>query len=147
GPVPPETTLEDIRSVVQSALDHAIAIDGRRDIVAKCHLPDSKMMAELDRRLMVSVLREIIGNAIRLASSQVLVEVEVDAENGLAVIRVHDDGPGFSHEVLQTVGERFTPRPLVRGLGLSLSIAKDVLDAHGGQMRFDTSCLPPGRRG
>src|SRR5262249_18961014 len=100
---------------------------------------------DVDRRLVGSVLREVIGNAIRLASSRVSVEIE--SAGGKAVVRVHDDGPGFPNEVLATLGQRFAPRCAVRGLGLSLSMAKDVLDAHGGKLQVGSSTLPPGRHG
>jgi signal transduction histidine kinase len=147
GGFTPDTSVEDMRSVVKDALDHAVGIDGRRDITASCDLPEGKLVADVDRRLVGSVLREVIGNALRLASSRVLVEIEHEAERKVVRVRVHDDGPGFPEEVMSTLGERFTPRSSVRGLGLSLSMAKEVLAAHGGELHVETSSLPPGRRG
>ena len=94
---------------------------------------------------MLSVIREVIGNALRLASSKVHVDVEPSGDK--VVIRVHDDGPGFREDVLATLGQRFSPRPAPRGLGLSLSIAKEVLASHSGDLHVETSALPPGRRG
>ena len=67
----PDTTLGDVRGRVQDALALAVAIDGRRDVVASCELPDEKLVADVDRRLVSSVLREVIGHALRLASSRV----------------------------------------------------------------------------
>jgi signal transduction histidine kinase len=106
---------------------------------------NDRLPLDIDRRLVESVVREIVGNALRLASSRVLVEVRRDGDH--ALIRVHDDGPGFSEESLSTLGKRFTPSGASRGQGLSLSIAKDVLAAHRGDFRIETSALPPGRRG
>jgi signal transduction histidine kinase len=145
GAVAPDRSQEDIRSLTKDALEHAIAIDGRRDIVTSCDVPPTKLVANVDRRLVISVLREVIGNALRLTSSRVVVTVL--EESGRAIVRVEDDGSGFSNDVLATVGQRFTPRSCVRGLGLSLSMAKDILAAHGGELRIETSALPPGRRG
>ncbi|HVJ94673.1 MAG TPA: ATP-binding protein, partial [Labilithrix sp.] len=145
GCLAPETTLEDARTVMKDALDQALSIDGRRDVSASLHLPDAKLLVDVDRRLLTSVLREVIGNALRLAASRVSVELESEEE--WIVIRVQDDGPGFSHEDLATFGQRFAPRSTVRGLGLSLSVVKDVLAAHGGEIRVQASTLPPGRRG
>ncbi len=145
GGLSPDTTLEDVRTLAKDALDQAIAIDGRRDIATSCDVPDSKLVADVDRRLVSSVLREVIGNALRLASSRVSVEVKRSDSN--AVIRVNDDGPGFSPEALSTLGQRFTARSTMRGLGLSLSMAKEVLAAHGGELEVEASTLPPGRRG
>lgn len=145
GGVVPVTTPEDIRSVVDEALQLALGIDGRRDIAATSSVPEGELKADVDRRLMLSVIREVIGNALRLASSKVHVDVEPSGDK--VVIRVHDDGPGFREDVLATLGQRFSPRPAPRGLGLSLSIAKEVLASHSGDLHVETSALPPGRRG
>jgi signal transduction histidine kinase len=145
GAISPDKTAEDIRTVVKDALEQAVAIDGRRDIVTSCEVPDEKLTADVDRRLVCAALREIIGNALRLASSRVLVDVE--RRDKTVVIRVNDDGPGFSAEALATLGQRFVPGSTTRGLGLSLSLVKDVLAVHDGELTVEASTLPPGRRG
>jgi signal transduction histidine kinase len=83
--------------------------------------------------------------ALRLAQSRIAVNVTVDGER--VVIAVHDDGPGFKDEIKAALGERFTPCMGARGLGLSISMAKEVLAAHGGSLEVEASRLPPGRRG
>ncbi|MBX3232271.1 MAG: HAMP domain-containing histidine kinase [Labilithrix sp.] len=145
GAFAPDTAPEDLRSVVQTALDNALGIDGRRDITADCSLPDARVLVDVDRRLLVSVVREVIGNALRLATSRVTVALMTEGDDVL--IRVEDDGMGFKDEVRASLGERFTPRAGARGLGLSISIAKEVLAAHGGALEVGESTLPPGRRG
>lgn len=146
GTITPDTTREDVRNVVKSAHEAALTIDGRRDIKTTCELPETTpLRTNVDRRLVTAVVREVIGNALRLACSRV--EIEVEQVGRTAIVRVHDDGPGFSEEVLASLGERFTPRSSVRGLGLSLSMAKEVLAAHGGELHVGASALPPNRRG
>lgn len=145
GALAPETTLEDLHTVAKDALAQAVALDGRREITTACEAQDDKLLVHVDRKLTCSVLREIVGNALRLASSRVLVEVYSSGDK--AVVRVSDDGPGFSDEMLANVGKRFTEKSTARGLGLSLSMAKDIARAHGGDLRVEASSLPPGRRG
>lgn len=145
GNVVPDATPEDARTLVKEAIEHATGIDGRRDVTVSSELPETKCSIDVDRRLFVSVVREIVGNALRLASSRVHVQAAVHA--GRLEIRVNDDGAGFSPEMQTAVGQRFTARPAPRGLGLSLSIAKEVLAAHGGTLSVGSSSLPPGRRG
>jgi signal transduction histidine kinase len=79
-----------------------------------------------------------------LASSRV--EVTLKRTDEAVVIRVDDDGPGFSEEALATLGQRFVRRTS-RGLGLSLSLAMEILRSHGGTVLLEQSALPPGRRG
>lgn len=140
----PELDTVDIRATLKQALDDALAIDGRKDVVAACDLPSTQSFVSADKRLLVSVLRELIGNALRLASSRV--EVTLKRTDESVVIRVDDDGPGFSEEALATLGKRFVRRTS-RGLGLSVSLAMEVLRAHGGSLALEQSALPPGRRG
>ena len=75
------------------------------------------------------------------------IEVSVKAEGGMIAVRVQDDGPGFSEDSTSTLGRRFVQRTSARGLGLSLSMAMDIVRAHGGTLLVETSTLPPGRRG
>jgi two-component system, OmpR family, sensor histidine kinase KdpD len=145
GSVEPDTTAHDLRSVVKDAIEQATTIDGRRDVTLEPVLPEGRVIADVDRRLVGSIVREVIGNALRLAGSRVRVTLETGGDE--ATVRVEDDGPGFAADVLPRIGQRFVPGLASRGLGLSLSIAKDVLDAHGGSLRTEASALPPGRRG
>jgi two-component system sensor histidine kinase ChvG len=63
---------------------------------------------------------------------------------------VEDDGPGLPAENLETVFERFyTSRP--KGAmfgghsGLGLSIARQIVEAHGGEIRAENRITPDGR--
>lgn len=145
GGFEPDKAPEDLRDLVRSAFDGALSIDGRRDIGADLNLPDERILVDADRRIVTSMIREVIGNALRLAQSRIAVNVTLDGDR--VVIAVHDDGSGFKDEIKEALGERFTTRMSARGLGLSISMAKDVLAAHGGTLEVGASRLPPGRRG
>ncbi len=145
SPLVPELSPVDLRSIAKQALDEAVTIDGRKDVVTACDLPASPLVVAGDPRLLTTVLREVIGNGLKLASSRV--EISLRETNGTCVIRVDDDGPGFAEESLRTLGRRFVKRSAARGLGLSLSMAMEVLRAHGGSLSTESSRLPPGRRG
>jgi signal transduction histidine kinase len=145
GSMQPEPALVELRSLVKQAVDDAVAIDGRKDVVAACDLPGATLLVQGDSKMLLVVVREIVGNALKLASSRV--EVTLRVEDGHAVVRVDDDGPGFTEEAKATLGQRFVRRGSTRGLGLSLSMAKDILRDHRGSLELEASILPPGRRG
>jgi signal transduction histidine kinase len=145
GILEPELDTVDVRALAKQAVDEALAIDGRKDVVAACNLPASPLLTAGDARLLLVVMREVIGNALKLASSRV--EVSLETADGKIVLRVDDDGPGFAEESTATLGQRFVKRSSARGLGLSLSMAIEILRAHGGGLAVTQSRLPPGRRG
>ena len=145
GELVPELAPTDLRVLAKKALDEAVSIDGRKDIVAVADLPDAPLLVAADGRLLQVVFREVIGNALKLAQSRV--EVSLRAHDAHLVLRVEDDGPGFSAESAATLGRRFLKRTSARGLGLSLSMAVEILRSHGGTLDLEASMLPPGRRG
>jgi signal transduction histidine kinase len=145
GAFEPEIADVDIRALAKQAVDDALSIDGRKDVVARCTVPPSPVFVDGDGRLLLLVLREIIGNALKLASSRV--EVSLTAHDGVVSIRVDDDGPGFSDDSAKTLGRRFITRSSARGLGLSLSMGVEILRSHRGTLALEQSRLPPGRRG
>ena len=61
------------------------------------------------------------------------VDVRLDADD--VRFTVTDAGPGFPPDQLDTVFERFTRGADSRGSGLGLSIAADLVHAHGGTIR------------
>src|SRR5882757_5507574 len=80
-------------------------------------------------------LTNLIANAVKFGS-----QASVLVEDGSAlVIRVRDDGPGIPAEELERVFEPFYRLESSRnrdtgGSGLGLSIARDVVQAHGGSL-------------
>ncbi len=87
-------------------------------------------------------LRNFIENAGSFAASRVRIAAAWDKEN--LQITVHDDGPGFSPEILMRLGEpyvsgRASQGPLRRksGMGLGFFIAKTLLEATGAEVSFD----------
>ena len=88
------------------------------------------------------VFRNLIDNARSFSPPGGDVWVTLTRERGQAVVKVDDSGPGMPPENLETVFERFyTSRP--RGAafggnsGLGLSIARQIVDAHGGRIHAE----------
>lgn len=81
------------------------------------------------------VLANLITNAIRHTPSQGLVEVKAARSDSSWLFTVRDTGSGISTDLLPHIFDRFTKGGDSRGTGLGLSIARDLIRAHGGEMK------------
>ncbi|MEP5731282.1 MAG: ActS/PrrB/RegB family redox-sensitive histidine kinase [Sulfitobacter sp.] len=89
-------------------------------------------------------LRNLIQNAVDFAESTAWVEFGWSDKE--ISIRILDDGPGFSMNILGRIGDPFMrersrstyaqPRPEYEGMGLGLFIAKTLLERSGARLRF-----------
>jgi two-component system osmolarity sensor histidine kinase EnvZ len=85
----------------------------------------------------------LIGNAFRYAAT---VRVRVGRRRDGAEIVVDDDGPGIPPERREHVFKPFTRldgsrNPHTGGVGLGLTIARDVVRGHGGEIHLEDSPL------
>ncbi|MCX5916104.1 MAG: PAS domain S-box protein [Deltaproteobacteria bacterium] len=84
------------------------------------------------------VLFNTIKNAVEASPLQGVVHIAVEKKQEKIVIRVRDQGPGISEEIRPHIFEPFytTKRGKRGGLGLGLSISKDIVEALGGSIHF-----------
>jgi signal transduction histidine kinase len=67
------------------------------------------------------------------------VVVSTKKEKDTIEVRVKDNGNGIPQKVLDKIFQPFfTTKPTGQGTGLGLSLAYDIVKAHGGQIKVDT---------
>jgi two-component system sensor histidine kinase BaeS len=111
----------------------------RRDVALRASIAPGLPKAWMDPARVRQVLDNLLANAIRHtpAGGEVVVDVSTllgpDSGHGPMVrCRVTDAGPGFRADQLGQVFERFKRAGDSGGSGLGLSIARDLVRAHGG---------------
>jgi signal transduction histidine kinase len=95
-------------------------------------------VVNIDPQRVREVLSNLIGNAVKFSPSGGVVHVGL-GESGLGAERsvllfVQDNGPGIEQTDLPHVFERFYKSSDSGGMGLGLSIAKYLVEAHGGNI-------------
>lgn len=127
----------DVREIasrcVESHHPHAVA-RGQRMGLAISRQP---VVADGDPVRLEQVVGNLVDNAIRYAGSGASITVSAEREGAWAVVRVKDDGRGIPAEVLPRVFDSFVrvasaDRGAAGGLGLGLTLVRDLADLHGG---------------
>lgn len=96
----------------------------------------------LDPGRMAQVLGNLLSNAIKYTPADGSVKVTAGADQEKYWIRVADSGPGIVPEEQEKVFEPFfrstQQRRFPQGLGLGLTIARDLVEAHGGTLEVES---------
>jgi two-component system sensor histidine kinase BaeS len=87
---------------------------------------------DIDPQRIREVLINLVSNAVRHTPEGGTVTLAGGRKAGGVVIRVSDSGPGIAEADLPQVFERFHKGPTSAGSGLGLTIAKALVEAHGG---------------
>jgi len=97
---------------------------------------------EGDRWRLAQLLDNLLANAIKFSTAGGRVQVRAQAENGHVVLEVADDGIGVPLGEQAHLFERFfrgsnATERAIQGAGLGLSIARAIVDAHGGSIAVE----------
>lgn len=99
--------------------------------------------AEIDRTRFERVLENIVGNALKYTAAGTPISVNVFEDSKNVVIEVRDKGEGIPKERLDHLFNRYYRATNTTtddsGTGLGLTIAKQLVEAHGGTIEVETS--------
>ncbi len=97
---------------------------------------------EVDSYLITRVVSNLIDNAEKYGKDGGHIWVSLEKDDDDAVIQVKDDGIGISEEELPKIWRRFYQVDLARsegsGLGLGLSMVKQIIELHGGSIEAES---------
>lgn len=126
-----------IREAAEPHSDRGIAL--HYDI-ASSHIADLKQPIIERRPEIIHGVRNLVQNAVDFARANIWIDVSWDER--LLTLRIIDDGPGFSQNVINRIGDPFVTRRRrdgrkgYEGMGLGLFIAKTLLERSGAEMTF-----------
>jgi signal transduction histidine kinase len=106
-------------------------------------IPPDLPLATMDPDRMAQALGNILSNAIKFTPAGGQVSIAATVVANLLSIEVADTGPGIPPEEQQKIFQPFyrvrQGHRIVEGMGLGLSIARDIVTAHGGEIRLDST--------
>ena len=101
----------------------------------------NELNPQIDRTLEITYgLRNFIGNAVKYSNSSV--DITLESNNKITEVKVCDDGPGFSDDILDVLGEPYirSKNKIISsksGLGLGTFIGKTLLERMKAIVTFD----------
>ncbi|HJQ28555.1 MAG TPA: ATP-binding protein, partial [Rubrobacter sp.] len=126
----------DLAAVAEEAAHAARTADGKASV--DYMRPKRAVEATFDRDRVFQVASILLDNAVKYTPQGGSVLVRVEEEDGMAALEVSDTGVGIPEDDLPLVFERFHRADHSRtdgGVGLGLSIARQIAEAHGGEIR------------
>jgi two-component system, OmpR family, sensor histidine kinase MtrB len=134
-----DAELADIPDIVRRSADDAQQLAERRGCRIEFRLPAQACLAEVDRRRVERILRNLLVNAVEHGEGRDVV-VTVAADRDTVAIAVRDHGVGLAPGEEQLVFERFwradpSRARTVGGTGLGLAISLEDARLHGGWLQ------------
>jgi two-component system, OmpR family, sensor histidine kinase KdpD len=136
--------LSNASELIFRALDELRAFCEGREIEVDAGVGLPKL--DIDRNLAGLALRQLINNALKYAPTSSPIRIGARGIPGFVEFRVKNDGPGIPPEEQKAIFEKFYRRQEARqripGTGLGLTIARGIVEAHGGKISVESE---PGR--
>ena len=134
-----DADLVDVCDLVRRSADDAQQLAGRRGSRIEFRLPATGCLAEVDRRRVERILRNILVNAVEHGESKDVV-VTCAIDSAAVAVSVRDYGVGLRPGEEQRVFERFWRADPARarttgGTGLGLAISLEDARLHGGWLQ------------
>jgi two-component system CheB/CheR fusion protein len=150
GKIELHTEESDLSVIVTHAAEAARPLLTERRHELTIALPSVPLPLRADPVRLEQVLVNLLGNAARYTDPSGHIQLSVQREAAGAVVRVRDDGIGIPADMLERIFELFTQvdRSLTRasqwGLGVGLSLARTLVEMHGGTLRAFSAGLGQG---
>jgi signal transduction histidine kinase len=126
-PVDLRSLTEDAAATVRAAfVDRTITVEG----------PAERVEIDADGQRLRQVIGNVIDNAVKNSPIESPVHVTVDQLDGAARVAVRDHGTGIASDDRERIFEKYTRvgSGVVRGTGLGLYLAREIVRAHGGRI-------------
>ena len=137
GKVQLKTEPQLVEDIINEAVTHV-----NRKILnynLKMDLDNDFIMADVDVRLIVQVLINILDNAIKYTDEGTDIVIRSFTKGNKVIIEVLDNGLGISKENQECIFDMFftsseNKGDSRRGIGLGLALCKSIINAHGGEI-------------
>ncbi len=126
----------DVVEAVRRAVEVCTAsFAGARQV--SVDFPSESLMVEADPIRLAQIVSNLLNNAVKYTSDDGRIWIAVTREDSQARITIRDDGLGIAPGMLEDVFSLFRQADPVRasGLGIGLTLARSLVELHGGTIQ------------
>jgi PAS domain S-box-containing protein len=138
----------EISDLLSQAVELASPLLERRSHNLNIAVASRGLLVDADDARLVQVFTNLLTNAAKYTEPGGQITVSAGTENGMVVVRVRDSGCGIASEMIPHIFDMFVQgeRTLDRsrgGLGIGLTIVRNLVEMHGGAVSAESD--GPGR--
>jgi len=133
----------DMHQLIEAVVENSKLKIEQNGSEIKLNLKAKNAILSIDEMHMTNVLFNLIDNAIKYRSGELLVEISTRISNKHFVITIKDNGQGMSKNTVSHIFDKFFRLTegnihTVKGYGLGLSYVKVIIDKHKGQIQVQS---------
>jgi len=133
----------DLNTLVESAVEDCQAYASRLDVAYEFDRKDRELFAVVDQGRITQVLTNLLSNAAKFTSKGDKIRVRAEETGDWIKVEVQDHGRGIPESEFPNIFTRFhqvSPGESgsTKSSGLGLSISKQLIEMHGGQIGFES---------
>ena len=136
----------DLGKIIASAVSTMQPLMKKYNQSLNVDLPAEKLIVSADQRRIVQVLVNLLSNAIKYGPDQGRITIKVEKKGKWVKVKVIDQGPGIPVNQRNFIFQRFVRLDSAEsysdvGAGLGLSVVKEIIKAHGGEVQVENQSL------
>lgn len=133
----PQFEEDSINDMVSSVAEFVRPLAARQGVAVKVVTDAAVPPMEIDRTLLRQAVLNLVKNGLEAVAQGGALTLTTARVDDMVEIAISDTGPGITPEVGRRLFEQFfTTKP--QGTGLGLSISRQILEEHGGKIRWSS---------
>ncbi|EJR73757.1 HAMP domain-containing sensor histidine kinase [Bacillus cereus] len=133
----------DVSEFIRELLVEYYDLFQAKRLILQYQIPFKEMIAPINNRLLYRAISNIISNALQYNTAGTTVFVSLIEDESKVYINIIDNGIGIPEDMKQSIFDAFVrvddSRENNGGSGLGLTIAKHIVEKHGGSINLDST--------